>query len=68
MKTLLTSVAVLMIAGTTLTKNDHNKPAKSDSGQAVKVSAMKLAEAKAFLSKVNVRQNKVSPTTADGGI
>lgn len=68
MKALLTSVAVLMIAGTTLTRNDHNKPAKSDSSQTVKVSAMKLAEAKAFLSKINVRENKVSPTPADGGI
>ena len=68
MKTLLTSVAVLMIAGTALTRNDHTTPAKPGNGQTVKVSAMKLAEAKAILSKINVRQTKVSPTTADGGI
>jgi len=68
MKTLLTSVAVLMIAGTTLNRNCHNTPVKSGNCQTVKVSAIKLAEAKAILSKINVRQTKVSPTTADGGI
>ncbi|WP_342648267.1 hypothetical protein [Mucilaginibacter sp. CSA2-8R] len=68
MKTLLTSVAVLIISGTPFTKPVHNLRTKADSNRTSKFSALKLAEAKAFLSRANVRQDKIYPISADGGI
>jgi hypothetical protein len=68
MKTLITSVAVLIIAGTPFTKTVQAPHAKSENTRTSKFSALKLAEAKAFLSRANVRQDKFYPITADGGI
>lgn len=68
MKALLTSVVVLMIGNATLSNNGRISATKSESNPRVKVSTAKLNEAKAFLSKANVRQNKVDLATADGGI
>ncbi len=41
---------------------------KADNNQQVKISAFKLAEARAYFSKATVRQNKINLATADGGI
>jgi hypothetical protein len=68
MKTLLISAAVIVISGTTLIQGNRTHPAKADSSQTVRVSALKLAEAKAVLSRANTRQNRNNLATADGGI
>lgn len=68
MKTLLISVCTLMFAGTALTQGNRMPNGKADNNQQVKISAFKLAEARAYFSKATVRQNKINLATADGGI
>jgi hypothetical protein len=68
MKTLFISAAFIVISSTTFTQGNRTHPAKADSSQTVKASALKLAEAKAVLSRANTRQNRNNLATADGGI
>lgn len=68
MKTLFISAALIAITSTMLTQGNRTHPAKTDSSQTVRVSALKLAEAKAVLSRANTRQNRNNLATADGGI
>lgn len=61
-------MSILVITGTALTQGEHTSPAKTDNSQPVKVSAIRLAVAKAVLSKTSTKEIRINPATADGGI